>query len=50
MAKKAVIKVVEGKTDEAIIGFLRSLLEKRSGGGDCYTQDSFLHRMDSYKH
>jgi formate dehydrogenase subunit beta len=28
MAKKAAIKVIEGKTEEAIIGFLKSLLEK----------------------
>ncbi len=28
MAKKAVVKVVEGKTDEAIIGFLKSLLKE----------------------
>ena len=28
MAKKAVVKVLEGKTEEAIIGFLKSLLEK----------------------
>ena len=28
MAKQAVLKVSEGKTEEAIIGFLKSLLEK----------------------
>jgi formate dehydrogenase subunit beta len=28
MAKKAAVKVTEGKTEEAIIGFLKSLLEK----------------------
>ena len=28
MAKKAAVKVIEGKTEEAIIGFLKSLLEK----------------------
>ena len=28
MAKKAAIKVIEGKTEEAVIGFLKSLLEK----------------------
>ena len=28
MAKKAAIKVMEGKTEEAVIGFLKSLLEK----------------------
>ena len=28
MAKKAAIKVTEGKTEEAVIGFLKSLLEK----------------------
>ena len=28
MAKQAVLKVSEGKTEEAILGFLRSLLEK----------------------
>jgi formate dehydrogenase subunit beta len=28
MAKRATLKVVEGKTEEAIVGFLRSLLEK----------------------
>ncbi len=28
MAKKAAVKVKEGKTEEAIMGFLRSLLEK----------------------
>jgi len=28
MAKRAVVKVVEGKTDEAIIGFLKSLLKE----------------------
>jgi len=28
MAKKATVKVIEGKTEEAIIGFLKSLLEK----------------------
>ena len=28
MAKQAVLKVSEGKTEEAIRGFLRSLLEK----------------------
>jgi formate dehydrogenase subunit beta len=28
MAKKAAIKVIEGKTEEAFIGFLKSLLEK----------------------
>ncbi len=28
MAKKAALKVIEGKTEEAIIGFLKSLLEK----------------------
>jgi formate dehydrogenase (coenzyme F420) beta subunit len=28
MGKKAAIKVIEGKTEEAIIGFLKSLLEK----------------------
>jgi formate dehydrogenase subunit beta len=28
MAKKAAVKVMEGKTEEAIIGFLKSLLEK----------------------
>ena len=28
MGKKATVKVTEGKTEEAIIGFLKSLLEK----------------------
>ncbi len=28
MAKQAVLKVSEGKTEEAILGFLKSLLEK----------------------
>ncbi|MGZ3569907.1 MAG: 4Fe-4S dicluster domain-containing protein [Thermodesulfobacteriota bacterium] len=28
MSKKAAVKVIEGKTEEAIIGFLKSLLEK----------------------
>ena len=28
MSKKAVVKVIEGKTEEAILGFLKSLLEK----------------------
>src|SRR4030066_223908 len=28
MAKKAAVKVIEGKTEEAIVGFLKSLLEK----------------------
>jgi formate dehydrogenase subunit beta len=28
MAKKAAVKVIEGKTEEAVIGFLKSLLEK----------------------
>jgi len=28
MAKKAAVKVIEGRTEEAIIGFLKSLLEK----------------------
>jgi formate dehydrogenase subunit beta len=28
MAKKAAVKVIEGKTEEAIMGFLKSLLEK----------------------
>ena len=28
MAKKAAVKVIEGKTEEAIIGFLKALLEK----------------------
>ena len=28
MAKKAAIKVIEGKTEEAIIGFLKSLLKR----------------------
>ena len=28
MAKKAAIKVIEGKTEEALVGFLKSLLEK----------------------
>ena len=28
MAKKAAIKVIEGKTEEAVMGFLKSLLEK----------------------
>jgi formate dehydrogenase subunit beta len=28
MAKKAAMKVIEGKTEEAVIGFLKSLLEK----------------------
>ncbi len=28
MAKKAAIKVIEGKTEEAVVGFLKSLLEK----------------------
>src|SRR3990172_977277 len=28
MAKRATLKVVEGKTEEAIVGFLKSLLEK----------------------
>lgn len=28
MSKKAAVKVIEGKTEEAIVGFLKSLLEK----------------------
>jgi hypothetical protein len=28
MAKRAVVKVSEGRTEEAIIGFLKTLLEK----------------------
>jgi formate dehydrogenase subunit beta len=29
MSKKAAVKVIEGKTEEAIVGFLKSLLEKK---------------------
>jgi len=30
MAKKATVKVIDGKTDEAIIGFLKSFLKEES--------------------
>jgi formate dehydrogenase subunit beta len=29
MSKKAAVKVIEGKTEEAVVGFLKSLLEKK---------------------
>jgi len=40
MAKKAVLKVVEGKTDEAITGFFKIPFKRRRGGGDCHPQGS----------
>ena len=49
MAKQAAVKVSDGKTEEAIIGFLKSLLEKGVVEAILIPR-SFLLEMDSFKH